>query len=77
VIAQDTSDILSSVRLALIPFDAGYISIPRATKPVRVRRLNLEGTTIIDGWEWEHGLLTIHLNAEMLEKTAGYLIENE
>jgi hypothetical protein len=50
---------------------------------LRVQRLNLEGlrgleaSTDIDGWEWQHGLLTLHLNAEMLEKTAGYLIIGE
>jgi hypothetical protein len=75
LIAQDDHDIFSSAALALIAFDSGTISIPLAKKPGSVRRKNIINNELFTDWTWDGGLLTIHISQEMLESTAGFLIE--
>ena len=75
LIAQDNSDIFSSHKLALIPFDSGYISIPLAQKPGRIYQVDKDGSDDFKNWEWEQGVLTIRITSDMLENTAGFLLE--
>jgi len=75
LISQDENDIFSSHKLAIIPFDAGFISIPYAARPAHVRQINVEGTTEANCWQWENGILKIEINKELFENVAGFIIE--
>jgi hypothetical protein len=76
LISQDDRDIFSSAALALIPFDAGFISLPYPAKPRRVTRLDKQGEKDFEGWEYSGGRLTIKLSEEVLRQTAGFQIIN-
>jgi hypothetical protein len=74
LISQDSESVFSSGKLALIPFDAGTISLPFATKPVHISRLNMEGEQNFEGWTWENGFLNIRVTDESIQNTAGFVI---
>ena len=74
LISQDEKDIFSTSRLALIPFDAGELVIPCPARPAAITRLNMDGESSYDQWEWKDGRLTVRVTEEMLEKTAGFLV---
>jgi hypothetical protein len=74
LISQEDKAISSTQDLALIPFDAGYISLPYPAKPGRVSRLNTEGEKAFTGWEWSAGILTIKITGEELRQTAGFRV---
>ncbi|WP_153800509.1 alpha-galactosidase [Foetidibacter luteolus] len=75
LIAQDTADISSSKKLAVIPFDEGWISLPYNSKPRSITILNTEGEKEFTRWQWQDGKLMIKIDKELLKSTAGYLIE--
>lgn len=74
LLSQDDQDIFSTNRLALIPFDAGSITLPYPVKPVSVSQLNKAGETLFDKWEWANGWMTIRVSEGQLQETAGFLI---
>ncbi|MHA4809453.1 alpha-amylase family protein [Flavitalea flava] len=74
LLSQDDQDIFSTTRLAIIPFDAGTITLPYPVKPVSISQLNRAGETLFDKWEWKDGSLTIRITEEQLQETAGFLI---
>ncbi|MDR3712303.1 MAG: hypothetical protein P4L51_05770 [Puia sp.] len=74
LISQDDKDILSTPRLALIPFDPGEIVIPCPAKPAAITRLSMTGETLYDRWEWNNGLLKVDMPEDILAKTAGLLV---
>jgi hypothetical protein len=75
LIAQDTNDIFSSSKLAVIPFDSGYISIPYPAKPAHIYQLSTQGRKEATGWEWGDGKLKIQISEEQLEGIAGFEVE--
>jgi len=75
LISQDERDIFSSAKLAAIPFDSGSISVPFNKKPSSVLKKDIEKTAAYNDWIWKDGMLTIHISKEILENTAGFLIE--
>lgn len=74
LISQDDKDIFTSSLLALIPFDPGELTLPRAVRPAAVTRLGKAGESPFEQWEWNNGRLTIHISEAQLENTAGFLI---
>lgn len=74
LISQDDKDIFTSSLLALIPFDPGELTLPRAVRPAAVTRLGKAGESPFEQWEWNNGKLTIHISEAQLENTAGFLI---
>ncbi len=74
LISQDDKDIFSTSGLALIPFDAGELVIPCTARPAAITRLNMDGESAYDQWEWKDGRLTVRVTEEVLEKTAGFLV---
>jgi hypothetical protein len=74
LISQDDKDIFTSSSLALIPFDPGELTLPRAIRPAAVTRLDRTGESAFEQWEWNNGKLTIHISEAQLENTAGFLI---
>jgi hypothetical protein len=75
LIAQDANSVFSSPKLAIIPFDAGYISIPLSAKPSHLVQLSVEGRKDATTWQWENGILKIQVSNELLENIAGFEIE--
>ncbi len=73
LIAQDEQDIFSSHKLAMIPFDSGYIVMPLTAKPNRISALSQSGYEEYKNWEWSDNMLTIRVND--VTDIAGLLIE--
>lgn len=77
LIAQDDQAITTSTRLAVIPFSEGKLELPCPRKPLKVTKLNMQGTSQADNWSWSQGRLTITVTATQLDITAGFLVESE
>jgi len=75
LIAQDTAAISQSKKLAVIPFSEGEMAIPYDTKPSVVKKLSTGGVTSDEQWQWQNGKVFIRMTKEMLDHTAGFLIE--
>jgi hypothetical protein len=74
LIAQDDKDISLTGSLALIPFDAGFLSLAYPQKPQRITRLNKDGENDLEGWVWKDGMLTLRITDEQLQQTAGFRV---
>lgn len=77
LISQDEGDILSTQALALIPFDEGEIVLPCPSRPAGVTRLGMDGALTWDGWDWADGRLTVRVTEDMLDTTAGFLVQKD
>jgi hypothetical protein len=75
LISQNEQSITTTSRLAVIPFSEGKIELPCANKPMKVTKLNMQGTTPADNWSWAAGRLTITITSTQLDHTAGFLVE--
>jgi hypothetical protein len=75
LISQDDRAITESSKIAIIPFDAGEITIQTASKPKNVSVLGLTGESAARNWTWNQGGLTIQIDEIQLNNTAGYLVE--
>lgn len=74
LVSQTGGGILNTSQLAVIPFDAGFISIQLTEKPKSIQKLSIDGNSPFTDWKWENGKLTIRVNEAALSKTAGYMI---
>jgi hypothetical protein len=74
LVSQTSDGILNTSQLAVIPFDAGFISIQLPEKPKSIQKLSINGDNPFTDWEWESGKLTIRVNEAALSKTAGFRI---
>ncbi|MFT4152752.1 hypothetical protein [Parafilimonas sp.] len=74
LISQDEKSIYTTNTLAIIPFDAGYISITSA-QPKSVSRLNIQGEANYTNWQWKDGKLSISISEKESANTAGFLIK--
>jgi len=75
LITQDNADIRQSTHLAIIPFDAGFISLPYPVKPSRITILSLDGEFIFKDWRWINGSVELKINQSQLSTIAGFLVE--
>ena len=74
LVSLDAKGILEAERLALVPFDPGFISISLSASPEIIEKVNIQGTTQFRGWQWEKGVLTVRLDQQDLDQTAGFII---
>lgn len=74
VISQSNTGIFEANQLAVVPFDAGLITIKLPSLPVKIERSSTEGTTLFDDWKWNDNNLTIRISEEELSHTAGFVI---
>lgn len=75
LISQTDERIEDSKKLAMVPFDKGSISIKLNQKPLAVSKLSLEGMIPYSNWSWKKGKITIEVDENSLNETAGFLIE--
>ncbi|PWT96443.1 MAG: hypothetical protein C5B52_15820 [Bacteroidetes bacterium] len=77
ILSQDSLNIFSSRKLAVIPFDGGYLSIQRVRKPVSVKAIFLnDRQAVFTNWNWSKGIFTIYSprNKEF-ETLMGFIVE--
>jgi hypothetical protein len=74
LVSQTGEGILTTRQLAVIPFDAGFISIQLPEKPESIQKLSIDGENPFTDWEWHNRKLTIRVNEAALSKTAGFRI---
>ncbi len=75
IVSQTEDGILETNRLAVIPFDVGYLKIKLPAKPFLISVLNIEGTKVYNDWDWQNGVLALNINKSDLAKTAGFVIQ--
>lgn len=75
LVSQTDDGIFNTTKLALIPFDAGFISISLPEKPKSIEQLNINGIKTCEDWEWSNGKLTIVINKDELNQIAGFTID--
>ena len=59
IISQDRQDIYAASTLACIPFDRGWLELPRAEKPARVTAVYLDREEPAADWQWKQGSLRL------------------
>jgi hypothetical protein len=74
IVAQDDRAISESATVAIVPFDAGHISMTTRTKPRSVRSVGLTGEQEAQGWTWNNGQLKISISENQLNDIAGFLV---
>ncbi|HMH32694.1 MAG TPA: hypothetical protein VK543_06670, partial [Puia sp.] len=77
LIAQDNQDVMSSRRLAIIPFSPGKISIPFWKRPKKITRENVDGPLPFTDWTWKRGVLSLSIPAAIFAKTGAVVVEAE
>jgi hypothetical protein len=77
VISQDRKGICESAQLAVVPFDAGSISIKLLSPPQKVKKMNIRETIPFRKWEWKNGILTIRIDENELSQTAGFVVSRK
>ena len=60
LISQDEQSIFETKKLAVIPFDGGYVELPLAKKPVKVLAVLNKREKPFSAWKWKNGTLTIN-----------------
>jgi hypothetical protein len=73
LLSQDEHSIYQAKQLAVIPFDAGMISI-KSAKPISIKRMNTKGEQPFANYKYSNGMLTVKISERELEQTAGFLI---
>ena len=76
IISQDDKDIKESTKIAVVPFDEGYITIKMKEKPSKITTIGLNSQVEKKDWIWENGELKIQISENELNATAGFLIES-
>lgn len=59
IISRDWKDIYTASTLACIPFDGGWLQLPRREKPSRVTAVFLDGQEPAADWKWKQGSLRL------------------
>jgi hypothetical protein len=75
LISQDEQGIFETKKLAMIPFDGGFVELPLAKKPAKVVAVMNKAEKSFSEWEWNNGRLTI--NAGSLQENPamnGFLV---
>ena len=75
IISQDDKDIKESTKIAVVPFDEGYISIKLKSKPNKITTVGLNSQQEYKDWTWNNGELKIQISENELNATAGFLID--
>ena len=76
IISQDDERAISEAsKIAVIPFDAGEISITVSSKPKKIIAVGLTGESPSKNWKWKQGKLTLEINEAQLNNTAGFMVE--
>jgi hypothetical protein len=76
VISQTNAGVLEAKQLAIVPFDAGYISVQLSQKPESVKQIGINDSKEFSDWKWESNKLTIRIKSEELNHIAGFLINS-
>lgn len=74
IISQDEHGIADASKIALVPFDEGFISIRLQERPQSIEHLNINGSVNFTDWKWENNKLIIRVDVNLLAKSAGFLI---
>ncbi len=74
VVSQTSNGIFEAGRLAVIPFDAGFISIKLSSAPEKIEKVNNQELVDARKWDWKNGILTIRIDEKELNQTAGFII---
>ena len=75
IVSQNDQAIHESSKIAVVPFDAGQLTIKTQSEPKTVLAVGLTGENPAKNWTWENGILTIKVDENQLNNTAGYQIE--
>ena len=73
LISQDEQSIFATSQLALIPFDAGWLELPRDAEPAEIRIISRTGETPLRTWKWKEDHLRIDL-PDLTEGLVGLLV---
>jgi hypothetical protein len=73
LISQDEQSIFATSQLALIPFDAGWLELPRNAEPAEIRIISRTGETPLRTWKWKEAHLRIDL-PDLTEGLVGLLV---
>lgn len=75
IISQDRQDIYTASTLACIPFDRGWLELPRTEKPSRVTAVFLDREEPYTHWQWKEGSLRLDARpVESARPLVGFLI---
>jgi hypothetical protein len=75
IVSQDEASVSESSKLAIVPFDAGQLSLKVASRPKKIWAVGLNREKETADGTWANGRLTITVSGEKLKETAGYLVE--
>jgi hypothetical protein len=73
IIAQDDDGLAASHRLACIPFDGGFVQLPRTTAPLRVMAVE-KGEYSLTSWSWHAA--TLEVQCPTSPELVGILVMN-
>ncbi len=74
LISQDDEGIGETRQLAVVPFDTGFISIRLSSMPDKIEKVNIHGSLPLQKREWKDGILTLRVDDNDLNQTAGFII---
>ena len=75
IIAQDDADIYRSKRLACIPFEAGKLQLPCASKPLAMHIVLKSAEADYPNWSWVNGMLSLEASSALnFDDLTGFLI---
>lgn len=69
IISQDEQSIFETGKLALVPFDGGFVEIPLAKRPAKVVAVLNKAEKPFASWEWKNG--TLKINGASLREEPG------
>jgi hypothetical protein len=75
VVSQDNKGILEAGQFAVVPFDAGFISIKLLSAPAKIEKVNIRESVPLQKWDWKDGILTIRVDEKELSQVAGFIID--
>jgi hypothetical protein len=74
VVSQDDRSVTEAAVIAVVPFDAGRLSM-KIRKPAGIRRVGMNAAEEVKNRTWKNGILEITVTEEQLAETAGFIIE--
>ncbi|WP_336514403.1 hypothetical protein [Pollutibacter soli] len=74
VVSQTGADLFSTNALVVVPYDAGWISIPMNAKPSSVNGEGIGAKKSTINWTWKNGILKIEVTGKELDNVAGIVI---
>jgi hypothetical protein len=77
LISQDNADIFATRKLALIPFDTGFLDIPLEFRPSRVVAVHADREEVITDWTFVEGRLHIETSPDRAALLGFLIINNQ